>query len=188
LSSQSNIRRAHEAKLEQAFQVLEGTLSGQESQAVEQTRLLRALVDQLTKAIPSPVVPLTDVRADKVVCSDPSQSSTDQPDPTPTQSIPFPDGSFIGNGGSSGSNRGNKSLAGGSNGNTPHVDPSIIKPQLPLIQPRLYKSKWKDNACEQWCMDMHSFLRRFEILTGKYLSIIHAIKIISQYFAEVALT
>ena len=37
-------------------------------------------------------------------------------------------------------------------------------------------------------MDMHSFLRRFEVLTGKTLSQAQAVEYISQYFTEAALT
>ena len=60
------------------------------------------------------------------------------------------------------------------------VDSSIIKTQLPLIQPRPYKGERKDNACEQWCMDMHSFMRRYETLTGRTLSNEQAVEYIFQ--------
>jgi hypothetical protein len=77
---------------------------------------------------------------------------------------------------------------GGPGDDDPHYDPSIIKPHLPLVQPRTYKGERKDNACEQWCMDMHNFMRRFEILTGKYLRLVQAVEYISQYFTDAALT
>src|SRR5277367_4385422 len=70
----------------------------------------------------------------------------------------------------------------------PLVDAAIVKTQLPLIPPRMYKGERKDNACELWCMDMHSFMRRFETLTNKTLSNEQAVEYISQYFADAALT
>jgi len=70
----------------------------------------------------------------------------------------------------------------------PPVDPAVIKTQLPLISPRVYKGERKDNACEQWCMDMHSFMRRYETLTGRTLSNEQAVEYISQYFSDAALT
>lgn len=66
-------------------------------------------------------------------------------------------------------------------------DNSIVKTQLPLIPPRVYKGERKDNACEQWCMDMHSFMRRYETLTGKSLSDEQAVEYIAQYFSDAAL-
>jgi Retrotransposon gag protein len=199
IGSQSHAQREHAEKLERTFSVLEGAMSSQNAQAVEQTNLLQALVEQLKNAAsvptsnPGPVVPPRS-----------AVSSTDQSIFTPAQTIPFPDGNFIrsngsneagvitGGAGDSNETRDLNGRAGGpaegSNGNSPPIDPSIIKPQLPLIQPRQYKGERKDNACEQWCMDMHSFLRRFEILTGKFLVDEQAVEYISQYFADAALT
>ncbi|OBT60100.1 hypothetical protein VE03_10910 [Pseudogymnoascus sp. 23342-1-I1] len=38
----------------------------------------------------------------------------------------------------------------------------LVKAQLPLKEPRKYSGERKNGACEQWCMDMYSFLQRFE--------------------------
>jgi Retrotransposon gag protein len=70
----------------------------------------------------------------------------------------------------------------------PSMDGSIVKTQLPLIPPPIYKGERKDNACEQWCMEMHSFMRRYETLTGKFLTNGQAVEYISQYFADAART
>ena len=164
---QSNAQREQTERLERA-------MTSQEAQVIEQTQLLQALVEQLSRmAAASAAAPVP--------------RTAEQPVFTPDPSIPFPDGSFGGNGGSDeagGSGGGN----GGSNGGTFPIEPSIIKPQLPLVQPRPYKGERKDNACEQWCMDMYSFMRRFETLTGKYLTGVQAVEYISQYFQETALT
>ena len=64
----------------------------------------------------------------------------------------------------------------------------IVKAQLPLKEPRKYGGERKNGACEQWCMDMYSFLQRFEKLTRTTLEATQAVEYVTQYFEGAALT
>lgn len=64
----------------------------------------------------------------------------------------------------------------------------LVKAQLPLKEPRKYGGERKNGACEQWCMDMYSFLQRFERLTRTKIEATQAVEYISQYFEGAALT
>lgn len=64
----------------------------------------------------------------------------------------------------------------------------LVKAQLPLKEPRKYGGERKNGACELWCMDMYSFLKRFEKLTRTSLDPIQSVEYITQYFEGAALT
>jgi uncharacterized coiled-coil protein SlyX len=64
----------------------------------------------------------------------------------------------------------------------------IVKAQLPLKEPRKYGGERKNGACEQWCMDMYSFLQRFEKLTRTNIEATQAVEYVTQYFEGAALT
>lgn len=64
----------------------------------------------------------------------------------------------------------------------------LVKAQLPLKEPRKYGGERKNGACEQWCMDMYSFLRQFEKLTRTNLEAVQAVEYVTQYFEGAALT
>ncbi|OAF58305.1 hypothetical protein VC83_06611 [Pseudogymnoascus destructans] len=64
----------------------------------------------------------------------------------------------------------------------------LVKAQLPLKEPRKYSGERKNGACEQWCMDMLSFLTRFEKLTRTNVEPLQAVEYITQYFEGAALT
>lgn len=64
----------------------------------------------------------------------------------------------------------------------------LVKAQLPLKEPRKYGGERKNGACEQWCMDMYSFIQRFERLTRTKIEATQAVEYISQYFEGAALT
>ncbi|KFY70635.1 hypothetical protein V498_10290, partial [Pseudogymnoascus sp. VKM F-4517 (FW-2822)] len=64
----------------------------------------------------------------------------------------------------------------------------LVKAQLPLKEPRKYSGERKNGACEQWCMDMLSFLTRFEKLTRSNVDPLQAVEYITQYFEGAALT
>lgn len=70
------------------------------------------------------------------------------------------------------------------------IQPSqqLVKAQLPLKEPRMYGGERKNGACEQWCMDMLSFLTRFERLTRTSVEPLQAVEYITQYFEGAALT
>ena len=64
----------------------------------------------------------------------------------------------------------------------------LVKAQLPLKEPRKYNRDRKNGACEQWCMDMWSFLEQFKRLTRAKLDKQQAVEYVSQYLGGTALT
>lgn len=64
----------------------------------------------------------------------------------------------------------------------------LVKAQLPLKEPRKYGGERKNGACELWCMDMYSFLKRFEKLTRTNLNPAQSVEYITQYLEGSALT
>ena len=54
MNSQTHTRQEHEKRLEEAFGALGQVITDQGDQAIEQTKLLRALVDQIRNAAPAP--------------------------------------------------------------------------------------------------------------------------------------
>jgi len=65
---------------------------------------------------------------------------------------------------------------------------AVIKNTLPIGMPRCFKGSRTNDACEHWCMEMHAYLRRWEVLTGYTLTPSQAVEVVAGNLSEEAAT